>query len=512
MYKYHELNYSRPDYQEEQKKLMKYKNKMSRASSCDEIRRLWISMKESAQYVRYMEQYAYTCFLNGISFDFMKDEIRIINTESQKLDSLQNDCDRILLNSPYIKKFSVEYGDVIVNNLRNNILLSSEQTSSLQARDFNLRAEYTALLANEPNNEETRNKCYRILDELIKVRSEIAKTLGFNNYVEMGYRLHNRVDYGINDIVNFRSQIQKLITPVCAELRKSETINYPKVNISSGDALIAFIKDMFSDISSDSGEYIKFMLDHELYDIHDRPNKRPNYFSCCMHPYIKAPFIIGCFHGNGLEVSSLIHEFGHGYAFYSAARSQKIWEYHRAVTSINEVHSKSMEHFAYPYLDKLLENKKREYIHNHLFHSCDNLPYRCAIDEFEHALYTDINLSRIQRCELWAEIEKKYMPWRICDSESVKRGAYWPNQPHIFTHPFYYIEYDIAQISVFEFYKRSKENYRQAWKDYSNLCHAGGSKNYLELLKIGNLASPFSNNAVEKICKPVLNELLDSRW
>jgi M3 family oligoendopeptidase len=339
------------------------------------------------------------------------------------------------------------------------------------------------------------------------VRSEIAQTLGFKNYVEMGYRLHSRFDYGINDIANFRSQIQKLITPACAELRINQTINYPKANISSGKELITFIKNMYQDISTDSGNYINFMLDHELFDIEDRTNKRPDFFSCCMHPYIKAPFIIGCFHGNGLEVNYLIHEFAHGYAFYSAARSQKLWEYHRAVTSINEVHSKSMEHFAYPYLDKLFGNKKREYIHNHLFHSFDNLPYRCAIDEFEHAIYTDVGLLRIQRCELWAEIEKKYMPWKICDTEAIKHGIYWPNQTHPFTHPFYYIEYNIAQISVCEFYKRTKENYQQAWKDYSNLCHAGGSKNYLKLLRIGNLSNPFSDGAVENICKPILNEL-----
>lgn len=150
---------------------------------------------------------------------------------------------------------------------------------------------------------------------------------------------------------------------------------------------------------------------------------------------------------------------------------------------------------------------KGVYIRNHLFHSFYNLPYRYAIDEFEYALYDDIGLSRVQRCESWAEIEQKYMPWRVCNSESVKRGTYWPNQTHLFTHPFYYIEYDIAQISIFEFYGRSKDNYIHAWNDYSNLCHSGGSMNYSELLNIGNLTNPFSGDAVAKICKPVLDEL-----
>lgn len=66
---------------------------------------------------------------------------------------------------------------------------------------------------------------------------------------------------------------------------------------------------MFSDISSDSAEYINYMIDHEMFDINDRAHKRSDIFSCCMQPFIKKPFIIGCFHGNGLEVNSLIHEF-----------------------------------------------------------------------------------------------------------------------------------------------------------------------------------------------------------
>lgn len=509
MYKFSELNYSRPKYKEEQKKLMKYKEEIYSASSYEEIRHLWLSMKESMQYVDYFEQYAYTCFLCGISFEFYKDEVNIQDIVDPQLTVLQNECDKLFLDSPFIKDFALEFGDKIVNHLKNSVLLSDKQTISLQAKESQLKTEYTALLSKGQKSEEISNRYYDIFDSLIKVRTEIAKALGFENYIEMAYRLHGRFDYGTKEISDFRSQIQQLITPVCAELRKTKTINYPNTVITNASDLITFIKNMFNDISEESGEYIDYILSHDLLDIQDRTHKRPDFFSCCMHPYIKAPFILGCFHGNGLEANSLIHELGHGYAFYSAARCQKLWEYHRAVTSINETHSKSMEHFAYPYLDKLFGDKKSAYIHNHLFHSFDNLPYRCAIDEFEHAVYNNIDLSRIQRCELWVEIEKKYMPWRVCDFKAISSGNYWPNQTHLFTHPFYYIEYNIAQISVCEFYKRSKKNYKQAWKDYSNLCHAGGSRNYLDLLNIGNLTNPFSEGAVDKICKPILNELFE---
>ncbi|WP_455717656.1 hypothetical protein [Anaerosporobacter sp.] len=99
------------------------------------------------------------------------------------------------------------------------------------------------------------------------------------------------------------------------------------------------------------------------------------------------------------------------------------------------------------------------------------------------------------------------MPWRISDLEAIKRGTYWTKQSQLFTNPFNYIEYNIAQINVFEFYERSKHNYKQTWQDYSNLCKSGGSTNYLNLLKAGNLSNPFTPNTISNICTPIQDEL-----
>ena len=507
MRKFNEVNYIRPDYKEEKENLLKYKNKILNASCYTDIRQSWLSMKESMQYLEYIEEIALIRYLCGISNNFYKEEIRIQNIEDPQIAVLQNECDKLLLDSAYINEFCLEFGDQIVNQLRNNIMLLDTQTVSLQAVESKLRSEYRNLLSAKQRAEDFSDKLYDILDNLIKVRTEIAKTLGYNNYIEMAYKIHGRFDYGVKEIAAFRMQMQQLISPACNELRKSNIIKYPDTVVKNTDELFKIIKDVFNDISTETGDYLNYTLEYKLFDIVDRPNKHQNYFSCCMLPIIKSPFIIGCFHGNGLEANSLIHELGHGYAFYTAAHNQKLYEYHRATTSVNEIHSKTMEHLVYPYLDMFFGSQKNDFIRNHLFHSLDNLPYRCAIDEFEHVLYDNINLSRIQRCELWAEIENKYMPWKVCDLDSIKDGTYWPNQSHIFIHPFYYIEYNIAQISVFEFYERSKHNYDQACKDYTNLCKTGGSMNYLNLLKVGNLSNPFSQDIVTKICKPILDEL-----
>ena len=506
MYTFSGITYERPDYNKQKEILKKYKEEMISARSYVELRRLWLSMKETMEYVDFIEQYAFNCYLCGVSYKFYKEEVKIHDIEHPLLSSLKKDCDNIIIRSPYVEKFSNEFGGKIVAQLKNINMLTDERILSMQLTESELKTEYTSLLAVGQYNDHLIRK-YEILDSLIRIRTKIAQTLGFQNYIEMAYILHERFDYGTKEIKIFRSQIKKFITPVCYEIRKSNEVSYPATTISEADELIIKIKNMFCDISEESGDYLNYILAHEFIDLADRPFKRPNYFACCMIPYVKTPFIIGCFHGSGLDVNYLIHELAHGYAFYSAARAQKLYEYHRAGTSINEIHSKTMEYLAYPYMDDFFGSNKNSYFFNHIFHDIDNLPYRCAIDEFEHAIYEDINMTCVQRCGLWAEIEKEYMPWRMSNLEAIKAGTYWPNQTHLFTHPFYYIEYDIAQMSVFEFYGRSKSNFKQTWNEYSKLCHAGGSLNYLDLLKVGNLTNPFTDNALEKICGPVLNEI-----
>ncbi len=216
--------------------------------------------------------------------------------------------------------------------------------------------------------------------------------------------------------------------------------------------------------------------------------------------------IIGNFTGNGMETGYIVYEFGHGFAFYTAAGKQPLYELHRSSPALNEIHSKTMEHFMFPYLSMFAGEHQKEYIQNHLMQQLENLAYWCAIDEFEHLMY-DRNMPIVQLCELWADISSRYMPWNKISLEDIHQGKCWPRQTHIVESPFYYIQYNIAQISTYEFYLKMKNKYGQAWQDYMRLCSEGGSKPYLELLGTDNLFNPFAGSTSEDICCPVVDGL-----
>lgn len=193
---------------------------------------------------------------------------------------------------------------------------------------------------------------------------------------------------------------------------------YPPAAAAGSGELISTIIAMFKDLSYETGSYIEEMTQKELYDLETRANKRSNLFTCCMLPCERLPFIIGNYTGNGMETGYAVHEFGHGFAFYTAARKQPLYELHRSSPAVNEIHSKTMEHFMFPYLDTFVGEHKKEYIRNHLMQQLENLAYRCAIDEFEHLMY-DRNMSRVQLCELWANITDRYIPWNRIPLEEI---------------------------------------------------------------------------------------------
>jgi oligoendopeptidase F len=52
-----------------------------------------------------------------------------------------------------------------------------------------------------------------------------------------------------------------------------------------------------------------------------------------------------------------------------------------------------------------------------------------------------------------------------------------------------------------QFWVKSRENQKEAMKDYLHICEIGGSKTFLEIVKEGNLQSPFKEGTVADIVK-----------
>ncbi len=378
-------------------------------------------------------------------------------------------------------------------------------------------AKYAFFTANEVKLDE-------IYDSLVKVRARMAEKLGFPNFIELGYARMLRSDYTPAMVANFRKQVLDCIVPVASKLRErqrrrlgSENLPYydEKFNFQTGNAMpkgdpewiVANGQRMYNELSTETGEFFKSMVDNDLMDLVSKKGKAGGGY-CTYISHYQVPYIFSNFNGTSDDIDVLTHEAGHAFQVY-CSKNYQIPEYHWPTSEACEIHSMSMEFFTWPWMELFFKEDAEKYRFTHLSEALLFIPYGVTVDEFQHFVYVHPEATPEDRKAAWREIEKKYLPHRDYeDNNYLERGGYWHQQGHIFGDPFYYIDYTLAQICAFQFWKRSRENRETAWVDYLRLCHAGGSKSFLELTELANLVSPFQDGCIESVVK-VIDDWLD---
>ena len=364
-----------------------------------------------------------------------------------------------------------------------------------------------------------------IFDRLVKIRHQMGVNMGFKNYIPLGYMLQGRLDYDEKDVAAFREQVRELLVPFCEKLYKAqakrigvekirfydEQLIFPEGNaVPVGDRayLVSQAQKMYRDMSAETGEFIDFMIEHELMDLDNKPNKAATGYMTTLNDY-KAPFVYSCFNGTTGDVDVLTHEMGHAFAGYAAMRTQPLQSLWSEPTDIAEIHSMSMEQFAYPYAELFFGENAEKYRFQHLQEAITFVPFGVAVDEFQHIVYERPEMTPDERTAVWHELEKKYMPWRDYgeDNAFFDRGGWWYHKLHIFHYPFYYINYTLTTMGAMEFKKKQAEDKEGCWKDYLALCKVGGSLGYLDTLKAANLAVPFEAGGVKRATEYALSIL-----
>ncbi|PFE04073.1 oligoendopeptidase F [Bacillus cereus] len=430
------------------------------------------------------------------------------------------------------------YSDEIVKDLQLENKLSSQYTQLLAAAKIDFEGEERTLSQLGPfmqhTNRDMRKRASeayygfladheeeldRIYDDLVKVRTKIAKILGFQNFVELGYARMYRTDYNAEMVANYRKQVLDYIVPVATELRNrqkarigveklayyDENFEYATGNPTpKGDAewIINHGKTMYKELSNETDEFFNFMLDNELLDLVAKKGKAGGGYCTYIENY-KAPFIFSNFNGTSGDIDVLTHEAGHAFQVYES-RKFEIPEYNWPTYEACEIHSMSMEFFTWPWMKLFFKEDADKYYFSHLSSALLFLPYGVSVDEYQHYVYENPEASPEERKTAWRNIERKYLPHRDYeDNDYLERGGFWQRQGHIYNSPFYYIDYTLAQICALQFWKRARDNRQEAWEDYVNLCQQGGSKSFLDLVEVANLTSPFADGCVQG----VINEI-----
>ena len=399
----------------------------------------------------------------------------------------------------------------------------SQMVPYTQSKDRNVRIEAAKKVAQffAENQEEFDN----IYDSLVKVRTKMAQKMGYKNYVEFGYKQLSRLEYDAKMVKGYRKQVLENIVPLHTELRKRqekrlglEKLRFydEAIKFNSGNAdphgspewILNHGKTMYKELSKETDEFFTFMTENNLLDLLSKKGKMSGGY-CTYIPEYKAPFIFANFNGTAHDIDVLTHEAGHAFQVYQS-RGFDVPEYLWPTYEACEIHSMSMEFLTWPWMKLFFENDTEKYKFIHLSEALLFIPYGVTVDEFQHWVYENPEVTPQQRREKWLEIEKKYLPTRdYGEVNELKNGIFWFRQGHIFSSPFYYIDYTLAQVCAFQFWIKSREDVEKAWQDYLNLCKLGGSKSFFELMKSANLKNPFEEGTLASVI-PKIKEYLDN--
>jgi M3 family oligoendopeptidase len=361
-------------------------------------------------------------------------------------------------------------------------------------------------------NGETLDDLY---DRLVKLRTSMARKLGYDNYVPLGYARMGRVDYNQADVDRYRRQVRDHVVPLAAKIRAAQAkrLGLEKLNLwdeplhdlggnpaPKGDRawMVDRATEMFDAMHPELAGLFRLMNDRELLDLDTRDGKSPGGF-CTGLPVWGVPFIFANFTGTKHDSEVFTHEMGHAFQAWQS-RNQPVIDYHWPTSDGAEIHSMSLEFLCMPYIDKFFGDDAARFDRVHLIESILFLPYGVAVDHFQHLVYASPDATPAERHAMWREMEKTYLPWRDHgDIGYTRKGGLWQNQRHIYLAPFYYIDYTLAQVCALQFWVRSKADYGKALADYVTLCERGGSLPFQSLARSAGLISPFDEGCLNDV-------------
>ena len=557
--KFNEMTYTRPDIDALLARCRELAAKAAAAPDGDALVRLYYEQSEAfAEYntAANLANIHYTCDTRDA---YWKAEQDFFDANGPAVTNASVEISRAFLANPHVDVLTAKFGTTCVAGMKNAVLSMDDRTVELQQQFNALVSRYQQIYGGAlveldgkqltipqlgPYKEDldpaVRRAAYEAeagyfdahraeLDELygeiVKNLNAQARVMGYHDYSELSYVRMNRIGYGPEEIRKFRDQVANDVVP---QLQKVMALRAKRTGIARPtftDLPIMFkdgnpkpipgykarmdaARTMYHELSPETAEFIDFMQDNELFDVESRPGKMSGGYMTSLPSY-KAPFIFANWNDTSGDVDVLTHECGHAFEGYVAERDPAIpADLECPGMESAEIHSMAMEFLTAPWHHLLFGRDTDKYALLHAEDSFVFLAYGCEVDEFQHIMYQNPDLTPDERNAEWLKLEKKYRPWiDFAGLPFYGRGAGWQRQLHIYECPFYYIDYCLSTMAALQFFLLSLTDHKDAWQRYLRLVRRAGTASYTELLETAGLKVPFEEGSIKGIAQQMTDWL-----
>jgi oligoendopeptidase F len=383
-----------------------------------------------------------------------------------------------------------------------------------------------------------RDEIQDIFDQQVRLRQQVAGNAGFASYRDYAHAEKNRFDYTPADCERFHDAVERTVVPAVLRVLgrrheqmgldalrpwdavdglvgEADPLGRPPLRPFAGvDDLAGRAQAIVAQVDPAFGGYFETMRAEGLLDLDSRPGKAPGGY-CTTLPFRRRSFIFMNATGMDSDVRTLLHEGGHAVHGFEAAASQPLVFLRHPGAEMAEVGSMAMELLAAPYLGRdaggfygpdELRRSRTSHLQGVLF----GLAHIAAVDAFQHWIYTsDEGRDRDARDRRWLELCGRFKPGVDWSGLTDLQVARWLGQLHFFTHPFYYIEYGIAQLGALQVWRNSLRDHTGAVAAYREALALGATRPLPELYGAAGARLVFDAGAMGELVALVEEHLAD---
>jgi oligoendopeptidase F len=373
---------------------------------------------------------------------------------------------------------------------------------------------------------ENRAALNELWQQLLALRLRMAENAGFflppahppdgdhvGDYRAFRWQQYLRFDYTPDDCKQFAAAIEQVVVPAATRVYEKYRARLGVATLRPWDLqgpigfftaaptrdatplrpfqttaeLLQKAAAIFYAVDPQFGAQFDQMRARDLLDVANRQHKAPGAY--CIHfEYARVPFVFMNAVGTHEDVQTLLHETGHAFHAYESFALPYIQQ-HAVPLEFCEVASMGMEFLAAPYLnhahgfynDADAARARIEKLETALFF----WPYMAVVDLFQHWVYENPEQAmNPKNCDAqWGALWKRFMPGVDWSGLEEERVTGWHRKPHIFTSPFYYIEYGMAQLGAVQLWANALRDQKQAVRDYRRALALGYTVTLPELYR-----------------------------
>ncbi len=364
---------------------------------------------------------------------------------------------------------------------------------------------------------------------LLKVRLKQAENAGLPDYCAYRWQQYLRFDYSPADCRSFQDAIEAEVVPAASQIYERrrrqlgvdtlrpwdlevDVLGRPPLRPYQSIAeLTTHASAIFHQVADVLGDHFDTMLAEDLLDLENRKNKAPGAY-CTNFPVACRPYIFMNAVGLQNDVQSLLHEGGHAFHVFEA-RSITLMQLLQVPMEFAEVASMGMELLASPYLAHPTgfysaadaARARVEHLENNLLF----WPYMAVVDGFQHWVYQNPALAaRGENCDAaWTDLWLRFMPGVDWSGMEDERATGWQRKVHIFTVPFYYVEYGLAQLGAVQVWRNALADQAGAVARYRQALALGGSVPLPQLYQAAGARLAFDRPALAEAVSLIQDQI-----